>query len=407
MVNIVTLQANGNKYDNLLSFRITKNIEDLSGTFEVMATSTDDYINNPIEPQDPVVIAIDDEPVISGFADEVEVNYSTDGHTIRIVGRDKTSDFIDSTLDGKTFNPPIGFEQLLTQLLTLVGYTVVSPNKKIGLGLSNLQNQISIINNYGAIANFTTAEGIQLRHSETAYNLIKRCAEKRQLVLNSDGDGNIVIAKIGDEQSLTILQNVKAVSIFPNNIKSAKVKRAFQDRFYKYTVKSMTTEGTNAGGVLYEGDNQTDPLANNSTPQVGVAYDSEIRPSRKLTLIGSTAMTASDCKKRAEWEANIRKTQGFSYECEVFGFRQNLNPSLLVNPLWMPNQLVYVLDEFAGIDNELLIKSVEFTQDLQKGSTTKLELVDKLAYTTSIFEPLLRRKVDNEVKKDLLPGTEV
>lgn len=406
MVNVVTLQANGNKYDNLLSFRITKNIEDLSGTFEVMATSTDTYSDNPIEPQDPVVIAVDDEPVISGFADEVEISYSPDGHTIKIVGRDKTADFIDSTLDAKTFNPPIGFEQLLTKLLTFVGYTVVSPNKKLGLGLALGQNQISIINNYGTIAPFTTAEGIQLRHSESAYNLIKRCAERRQIILNSDGGGNIVIAKIGDVEAFTILQNIDSDSSTGNNIKNARVRRSFQDRFYRYTVKSMTTTGTDAGGSNFDGNDAVDPLSNNATPQSGAAIDPDIRPSRILTLIGSTALTSSDCKNRAEWEANIRKTKGFTYECEVFGLRQNLDSNLAVNPLWWPNQVVYVIDEFAGLDNEFLIKSIEFNQDLNAGTTTKLQLVEKDSYSTSIFEPLLRKKVDNEVSKSLLPGTE-
>lgn len=410
MVNIITLQANGQKYDNLLSFSIKKNIEDLCGTFEITATSTDNYADNPIEPQSPVVIAIDDEPVVTGFVDDVEVSFSTDSHTISISGRDKTADFVDSTLDAKTFNPPISFEELLKKLLTIVGYTVVSKNKKVGLGLASTQNQISIINNYGEIAKFTTAEGIQLRSSESAFNLIKRCAEKRQLVLNSNGNGDIVIARIGDKRSVTILQNLQGVQdsiAINNNLKNARVNRSFQDRYHKYVIKSMTTQGTDAGGGDSIGNEAIDPLSNNATPQSGIAYDPEVRSSRIYSAIGSSAMTASDCKKRAEWEANIRKTKSFSYSCEVFGFRQNLDQVISQNPLWFPNQLVYVLDEFAGIQDELLIKSVEFVQDLSRGSITKLELVDKNAYSTSIFEPLLRRKVDNEVAKGFLPGTEV
>ncbi len=167
----------------------------------------------------------------------------------------------------------------------------------------------------------------------------------------------------------------------------------------------MTTSGTQ-GGIVVGGDDTTS-LANSFTPQIGSAFDPDIRSSRRFTSIGSKAMTAADCKKRAEWEANIRKTKSFSYSCEVVGFRQNLNEigslGFAANPLWKPNQLVYVVDENGGIDDELLIKSVNYTQDLNGGSVTKLELVDRLAYTRSIFEPLLRRKIDNEVKTMLFP----
>ena len=160
----------------------------------------------------------------------------------------------------------------------------------------------------------------------------------------------------------------------------------------------MTTQGNNVGSIGQSLDKQQDQLS--VTPQVGNAIDPDvIRTTRKYTSIGSSAMSSSDCVNRAIWEANIRKTRGFSYSCEVTGFRQNLNDigslGYAGNPLWKPNQLVYVFDEFAGIDDELLIKSVNYTQDFNGGSVTKLELVDKLAYSLSIFEPTLRRKHNN------------
>lgn len=397
MLNLITLEVNGKNYTDLLSYDIEKDIENLCGTFSVDATSRDDA-PNPIQPNDAIVLAIDGEPFITGFVDEQEIDYGTDSHTIKISGRDKTADFVDSRLDAKAFNPPIGFEELLKKLLVLVGYEVVSRNKKIGLTTTN--NQIAIINNYGVIEKFSTAENIQLKHAESAFQLIRRCAEKRQLILNSDGDGNIVIAGIGDTEALTILQNIEGGS--GNNLKNAKARFSWQERFHTYKIKSMTTQGS-AGGVLFSNDTQTpDPLANNATPQIGTAIDPDVRPTRIYSAFGSSAMTSADCKRRAEWEANIRKTKGFSYSCEVVGFRQNLSEDIKKNPLWKPNQLVYVVDEFAGIEDELLIKSVSYKKELRGGSVTRLQLVDKLAYTTSIFEPLLRRKKNNTGNKEVL-----
>ncbi len=407
MPNLIGLEANGKIYTNFESYSIEKGIETLCGTFALTVSASDSFGNIPIAPNESIVISIDGEPVITGYAEELSVSYADGSHTIRIIGRDKTCDFVDSTLSSKTFTPPIGFVELLKKLLTIVGYQVV--NKFTRIGLTAVTNKIAIINNYGTIAQFTTAEGLQLKHSESAYNLIKRCAEKRQLVLNSDGNGNIVINDIGSERAVTILQNVKAEPN-NNNIKNASVRYAFQDRYHTYKIKSMTTQGSQSAPAA-SNTSGTDVIINSisATPQVGSAIDPKVRISRIYTAIGSSAMTASDCKKRAEWEANIRKVRGFTYNCEVTGFRQNLNEigslGFTGNPLWKPNQLVYVFDEFAGIDDEMLIKSVNYTQDLNGGSITKLELVDKQAYSDSIFEEPLKKRKNGKIGQQVLFAT--
>lgn len=401
MPNLISLEVNNQTYSNFLSYSIEKDIENLCGTFSLEISASDEFGDLPITPNDAIRVTIDGEPVITGYVDEMTIDYSAESHTISLTGRDKTADFVDSKLDSKTFSPPIGFEELLRKLLRIVGYQVVPIPTRIGLSATS--NQISIINNYGPIPQFTTAEGIQLRSSESAYELIKRCAEKRQILVNSDGNGNIVINRIGADIAPTILQNSKSESN-NNNIKNGRARFSWQDRFRTYKIKSMTTQGNSSTNILFNNDStvapNSDPIS--TTPQVGTATDPDVRATRIYSAIGSSAMTSADCRKRAEWEANIRKTKGFSYSCEVYGFRQNLNEVIAANPLWKPNQLVYIFDEFADLDNEFLIKSVNYTQDLNKGSITKLELVDKDAYTTSIFEPLLRKRKGKKTSNQIL-----
>lgn len=407
MVNEITLQIGDETYVDFKSFSLFRDIEALSGRFTVSVSPPDnmaDFIIDIQEPNSAIILRIDNEPIITGYIDYVNINYSDTSHEIIFGGRDKTSDFVDSTLESTTFNPPIGFVDLLTRLLKIVGYQVVSINKQIGFGQPNL-NQISIINNVGYIAPFSTAEGIQLRHSESAFGLIQKMAEKRQLILSSDGNGNIVIAEIGDEISQTILQNVRlpGPTTGINNLKNAEVKTDFTERFNKYTIKSMVNQNNdNPVGTI-----NTAVITNVGVAQSGTAYDGQVRSTRKFTNIGSSAMNSSDCINRAIWQANIALTKGFTYSCEVFGFRQNLIDvpnfaGYLLNPLWKPNQLVYVNDEFANIDDEMLIKSVTYKQDLQNGSTSKLDLVNKQSFSLSLFEPLLRKKVDKEALQSLL-----
>lgn len=408
MVNKITVQIGDKNYIDFKSFNLYKDIESLSGQFHVSVSppyDMRDFIIDIQDPNSPIIIDIDGEPIITGYVDNIDIGYDTTYHDITLTGRDKTADFIDSTLDSKTFNPPIGFVALLTKLLQIVGYQVVPPPKNIGFGvpIGNGKQQISIINNAGAIEPLSISEGIQLRHSETAYGLIQKMAEKRQLILSSDGNGNILIRKIGDERSETILQNIDQDASI-NNIKSGSLKIDFSNRFNKYTIKSMLNPSNN--GTPY-GDDASE-VSNVGVAQMGVSYDNEVRATRKFTAIGSSAMTSGDCKNRAMWQANIARTKGFSYCCEVFGFRQNLNKIKSLgyagNPLWKPNQLVYVNDQFANIDDDMLIKSVTYNQDLKTGSTTKLELVNKDSYSLSIFEPLLRRRKDKEFVNSIIGG---
>lgn len=406
MINKITLQIGDRNYTDFKAFNLYKDIESLSGRFSVNVIppySMNEFVVNIRDPNSPVIIDIDGEPIVTGYIDNINISYSTTSHEITLIGRDKTADFIDSTLEAKTFNPPIGFIQLLTRLLQIVGYEVLPTPKNIafGLPLTNGKQQICIINQVGDIEPFSTSEGIQLRHSESAYGLIRKMAEKRQLILSSDGYGNIIIRRIGDSRSLTVLQNLKQEGQTPNNIKNGEVKIDFTERFNQYTIKSMLNPSNNGAPF---GDDSSD-VSNVGVPQSGVAFDPEVRPTRKFTNIGSSAMTSKDCKNRAIWQANIAQTKGFYYCCEVFGFRQNLNEigsrGYGANPLWKPNQLVYVKDEFSQIDNDMLIKSVTYNQDLSNGSSTKLEMVNKNSYSLSIFEPALRRKMDKEVVKQV------
>ena len=112
------------------------------------------------------------------------------------------------------------------------------------------------------------------------------------------------------------------------------------------------------------------------SPQI---IDEEIRQSRQLVLQAESASSNQQNQKRIEWEANIRKTRSFVYATTMSDFSIN-------GKIWKPNQLVSVVDDFAGINAQLLINSVTFSQD-RTGSSAVLALVDKNAYTLKLNEP--------------------
>jgi prophage tail gpP-like protein len=386
-----------------------------------------------------IKLYLDDEPFLTGYIDEVDIDYSVDSCDIRFSGRDKVSDLIDSRISNKVFATPTTFENVLKKVLEAVGYEVLSATKigtsiskiKIPSSLSSLsskfniptsfeeglvlaENQIAVINQYGDIEPFSNSEGIGFSKDESAYELIQRLADKRRLVLGTDGNGNIIIRKIGNKQALVKLQNLTelnkksgssgTVDTSQNNIKDASVKRDLKNRYYEYKIVSSST-GTNPDSKDWKAG--LDNLKNNTVQYSGVFYDQSVRKTRKFVDYVAN-LNNSQCKERAEWECNIRYSKSHVYSCSVVGWRQGLRPitfkSLATalsspsnftkpkkNEPWQANQLVQVTDNLAQVDDNLLIKDITYNLSKESGSFVRLSLVDKLSYTNSVFEPKIKR----------------
>ena len=199
-----------------------------------------------------------------------------------------------------------------------------------------------------------------------------------------------------------------------NNIKSSSIDRDWTHRFNKYIVKSTAGNGDGADEMI-----EPIPLTSDRVFVTKVrrknfgsfintraeTIDSEVRETR----IHYHHMSMTSTRKavaRAKWEANVKKTQSFSYSCVVYGFRQNLNENISSNPLWQVNNLVDVWDERRRVYGTYLIKSINYSKSNNDGTISNLELVDKYAYTDSLFEPITERirglkKVKNKEAKIL------
>ncbi|MFT6151387.1 MAG: prophage tail gpP-like protein [Flavobacteriales bacterium] len=393
MVNIVTVEINNKTFKTVISAGIDTNLDDFGFDFDL-------EINIPIEESEfrtlgeAIKINIDGKTMLTGFIEATDLTYFSDTANLKVSGRDKLCDFVDSRVSNKIFKTPIGFVEILTDLLKETGYQVVSPNRLIGLQKKLGDNQVAIINEYGSIDKFETNESISFGKDEKAFSLIQRLADKRQLVIGTNGDGNIVIRKIGQERCRTILQNNNLFNSpnSSNNIKNASMKRDESKMFYEYKIFSSgktsepDSDKTGLGAIK-------DALSKNTTQRSGVFYDNNIRKTRRF-LDNISSLSSKQCTERAEWEANIRRSKSFEYNCSVFGFRQNLSEtkdfSFGGNQLWKINQLVYVSDKQAGIEDELLIKSVKYRKSLS-GTICDMKLVDPLSYTKSVFKPLIKK----------------
>ena len=166
------------------------------------------------------------------------------------------------------------------------------------------------------------------------------------------------------------LQNI--IGADDNNIQSANVTYNDSNRFGKYVAKSQL----NLVALNASGSTDSKNIVSQKSPNV---IDNEVRSSRQLVIQSESTSSDAELQKRIDWEANIRKTRSIVYATTVNYFSAN-------GILWKPNQIVNIVDDFAGINAKLLINSVVFIQDGYSMSTS-LAFVNKDAYTLELNEP--------------------
>lgn len=344
----VTLEIDGLNYTGFKSINFSKSIENISGRFNFTAVGSEDLVF-PIKRRASCRIKVNNINIINGFVEVIRVRYSERSHKIIIEGRDKTADVIDTQIDGNIeFNTPISLQRVIRQTLDRINAT-----------------DIGAIDNVGDLNPYEETELVSAEVGQTAFKFIEKYARKRQVLLTSDNDGNILITRASQEILPVSLQNV--IDGEENNIISGDISFDDSRRFNRYRAKSQgnISSMVNAGST----DNE------NTVNLEGVAFDRDIRQTRILNFVTENSSDDFTATQRAAWEANIRRTRSFSYRVTVQGATYDgTNP-------WPVNRLVQVIDDFGKIDAVLLIRSVNIKIDVDRGSLTDLELVYRDSYT--------------------------
>tara|TARA_R110000868_G_C10972986_1_gene771137 strand:- start:28339 stop:29589 length:1251 start_codon:yes stop_codon:yes gene_type:complete len=394
MVNLTTITINNKTFRFFKGIVIVSDIERFGQTFEInLNVPQEDDFNIAIN--DVINIDVDGERLMTGHIESFDCSATPTQRMFNIFGRDIIVDFTDSTLPNIVFKTPFNIVEALKKLLRECGFEVKSPNNKLTTTQTAEIGKVAVINEFGNIPNFTEDDAVQyIKNVNTkSFEFLKNLTNQRGILLGTNAFGDIVIREIGGGESKTVLQCYKKpLSNQSNNIISSKVITNFQDRFYKYEYISSSSNGGTGEIFILESSKEKKSIANDLIQKRAVVYDEEIRKNRIFTKY-KPGLTQQQCKDYATWELNIRKAKSKIYNYKVLGFRQNLSKNLKDNGLWKVNQLIYVYDEsqYPIVDDEFLIKSVIYKQDLKDGSTCELELVDKLAYSYSIGEPLIKK----------------
>lgn len=337
--------VNGVPLTSFLSVEVKRTLVALSGTFTI--TSVDTSPNPfPAVVNDSIIITINGFPVINGFIEQLAVSYDDKDHSIILRGRDKTCDLIDSRIVKPRTYGSVAFKTVIEDCLTDLGITTIS--------VTDTTN--------------TICNGIQsAKIGDTYFSFLDTIAKSEQVILTTDGNGNILITRASKIPINTVL--LHELNNPNNNVSSANMKLDFVNRFNKYTFVSQ--------GSSIDPSTFTD-TASIASQQSTVQTDSTIRPTRQFAEIETKSTADENLTQRAIWECNLRRAKSITYSAKVVSVNAEQDGTI-----WVPNLLVKVIDPYTDFSNTnqallLIDVSYHFSKD---GFTTDLSLVVADAFT--------------------------
>lgn len=350
--------GNGRTYGNFTSVSVDKSLDNFVGQFSFNASSTPGQQKNfPIKAGQSCIVLVDDNPVLSGYIEVVSGAYDKQSHYISIQGRDKTADLIDSTLGGNFGKN--------TQTISLIQFT------KEVLKQQNIEN-VDVVSNVD-IPDFKPGEILDSETGDTVFAYIERYSRKRQVLMTTDKDSNIVFQQSSGETDPDLFL-LNEVNNNQNNIISASWTNDFSQLYNEYVVRSQANFGALDSIGFPSADEAVASVSNK-------AIDSLIRRSRILNIVAESSSNSDQCQERALWQRNMARTNSFGYSAVVQGHSKPNGEAFTLN------RLVRIKDVFADIDGEYLLNYINWEISNDDGSLTTLGFVNKDAYTLEIADP--------------------
>lgn len=358
MANELFLEINGIRYKGWQSISVSKTIEGLTGQFSFQSSVNEIILNgtrlieNPIKAQDEARIFIDENLVITGTVESLNISYDASSHIVSVGGRDQTGDLVDSSIIQKSYSIT-KFTTLINTVLKDNGYDIKVINKV--LTIRDLTPQDFTGNSTNS---FSSSGGATAESGDTVFSFLDRYAKKLQVLLLTDSDGNIVITREGTETIGALLSTKDNTD---NNILSASIDINTNERFRFVEVYS-------------QGDNNS--FTKPSVDQAGNATDDDIRQPRRIRINSSNTTTTDFLNDLAKWNVNVKRAKGERYNCRVVGYYTDRESGTL----WEPNTLVQVEDDKCELSGTFLIQGVTYTKS-NAGSFTDLSIVNRGAFT--------------------------
>lgn len=337
------LIINGMSYGGWTGISVTRDIERMSGAFQLDLTDKWPGIEEKraVKPGFKCQLMLDNEPLVTGHLDTVDMSISAGDHTLTAVGRDKTADLIDCTahhLTGEWRDTSlIQIARDLCQPFGIVAFSLIAAaNEPIKL--------------------------FKLEESETAFSAIERLCRIQGLLATSSTDGNVVLTQSEEAVELSNpLRTGKNATVL-----SANARFDHAQRFSKITVK-----GQDGGDDFSDPADATEPAAN--------TIDNLITRYRPLTVLAEEQVDAKACQTRADWEVSVRRGRSRILTATVQGWHH-------ADDLWRPLTKVPCEIPEINLNGMMLISAVTYSKSADAGTTATLTLSDPDAFSVISVE---------------------
>lgn len=331
-MNEVILKVNNQDYVGWKDFQLTRSIEAASAAFSLQVSNTRPFIPKIGSECE---LWLNSHKALTGYIEQVLPNISATAFDIKVSGRDKVADIVDSSaiiMNSELLN--IKFSQLLVKLLSPYGIQAkILDSSKVN----------------------TTLAKVSL-NQESVFEVLEKQARKIGLFIYGDANGSIVIDKVGSKSAEASLKLGEG-----GNVLTASPQFDFTERFSEYIIKGQSQSNDNYGAKVASSISAT-------------AKDQVIGRPRTLVIVHSGSITKQEAIKKIQWEAAVRAAKSVQLSVRVYGWNQTDKGSL-----WNINEIADVDLKDAGFYGRMLIKSVDYSLS-NDGAFTDLVLVDADAY---------------------------
>jgi len=373
MTDRITLKVKGAKYEGWEAVKVERSMAQVSGAFGFKATDIFPGHSEKwyIRMGDECAVEVNDQVLITGYIDGVNIAYDADNHSFEVQGRDKTGDLVDCSPDPDSAGVKGGWK----------GISVLAIIKEI-CAFFHVEVVVDPLVSSDVKETVERATGeilFKVNEGESAFETITRLLNSKAVLPVTYGDGKLTLTRVRYE-------HVHDYIISGKNVLAGSYEASDLNRYSVYVVKAQ-----NVGMDLYSLDTVAHVLARYSDPY--------IKRTRPIVVMMDKSAVTSDARDRAEWEARIRAGKSRKLTYDIVGWTQsNGDP-------WPINKCVVVRDTFFDIEGSYLIEGVAQTYDDRVGRITQLTLIPPDTYDLTRLALKIKKQgvdLDPKLVKDFL-----
>ncbi len=291
----------------------------------------------------PCTVICDGLTVMTGYIDDVSVNYDSKSHGITIKARSKTCDLVDCSYIGDTQFNQESAHGVINRICAPFGIKVIWKCTDWQIGELNT--------NVG----------------DTCATIISEICKRGGVFYTDDENGNLIITDLTSTPSQATLFNPPKDT--GSNILVGAVHYSSRDRFSEYRVVSQATA------------QMGDETADNAYTHDGVVHDHGVRRYRPKLVIAETSQDSAADTNTAEQEYMASTAAAADFGYTTNGWKTQYGR------IWYAGAFVNVEDGMAHCMTKLVVKSCDLTISETGGRITTF----KLAYPNAMIKNYVPR----------------